>query len=255
MSSRLALALTSSLLWLLSVAPVHAQPAGLTVSAPVTDATGATFTLTWGGGAFPWSAGYSDGSSSQTGTGASPTTFRLPYHASGAAAPGWTCVGPSATPACAGITVPAKPVTPPQPPVTSTHVLEYDEPSTNACLQALLCPTCTPPAITCYTGGTVCAGCTIVAAPLNDLATIRAYWRIDGGAEQVTTYPASGLMGGQHRVQSLTVPATSGTLTVAYAAVDLVGNEGARSVTVSKTIGAAVPGAPTTKPTITIRYQ
>jgi hypothetical protein len=198
------------LLILAMVSVAAAQPASLAVSPPVTDATGATFTVTWpGGGMYNWVAGYGDGTVSRQGVSSSPAAVNLPYHPSGAAMVGYVCVST----ACAGLPVPAKPVAPPPPPpATTTHQLGYTEPATNA-------------------DGT----------PLTDLAQVCAYWRIDAGAETRTCYPAATLTGGTDRTQALTVAATSGTIAVAYAAVDLVGNEGVRTATVSKTIGGTKP--------------
>lgn len=195
----MALATAACGLWLLSgVAPASAQ---ITISAPTLDATGATYTMTWPGGSAAWAGGYSDGTSFQSGTQAPPLAFRLPYHPSGAA-PAWFCGAGS----CDAFTVPAKPV------ASSTHTVEYREPSTNA-----------------------------DATPLADLASIRAYWRLDNGAEQVTIFPVSGPTGGAQRQASLVVPAISGTLTVAVTAVDTSGNESARSTPASKVIGGGKP--------------
>jgi hypothetical protein len=109
--------------------------------------------------------------------------------------------------------VPAKPVgPPPPPPATTTHQLGYVEPTTSA-------------------DGT----------PLKDLAAVRAYYRINGGAETMVSFPASSLTGGANLTPTLTVTATSGTLTVAYAAVDLVGNESGRTAVLTKTIGGTKP--------------
>ena len=85
----------------------------------------------------------------------------MPYHASGAATTGWTCVLTS----CAPVPVPTKPAAPP--PGTTTHTLEYREPGTN-----------------------------VDGTPLIDLAEVRAYWRVDAGPETLMVYPATALTGG-----------------------------------------------------------
>jgi hypothetical protein len=60
------------------------------------------------------------------------------------------------------------------------------------------------------------------------LATLQLAYRINGGAEQLVTFPASGPAGGQARTQSFTVAASSGTLTGELWAVDTSGNPGLR---------------------------
>jgi hypothetical protein len=142
----------------------------------------------------------------------------MPYHASGAAAPGWICVSTS----CAGFTVPARPTTPP---ATTTHLFGYREPTTNA--DATL-------------------------SPLTDLAKMRVYYRCGSGAEAMAEFPASSPTGGADRDQSLTVPCTSGTITMQATAVDVGGLESARSGVATKVIGGSVPGPIPGTPTFTL---
>ena len=61
---------------------------------------------------------------------------------------------------------------------------------------------------------------------------------MDDGPETLVTLPASSIKGGLPRRFRLTVPATSGTLSVSVTAVDTSGNESARSAPATKTIGA-----------------
>ena len=212
--------------------PVAAQPdtippptpSALTVGAPALQLTAVVFKVTWdavldppGNLAVPiyrWSAGFNDGSSPLQGAVAGPVLMlSMPYHASGATS-GFVCVlaedaagnvSPGVT--CATFAIPAKPVPP-----TTAHTIEFREPTANA-------------------DGT----------PLKDLASIRLYWRVDGGPESVATYPASSPTGGAVRQLRLTVPATSGTLSVAVTVVDVSGNESARSAPAAKIIRPA-PG-------------
>jgi len=95
------------------------------------------------------------------------------------------------------------PTTPP----TTTHTVDYQEPTTKA-------------------DGT----------PLQGLKSIRLYWRVDAGPETVVTLPASSIKGGLGRRLRLTVPATSGVLSVTLTAVDMSGNESARTAPLTKTI-------------------
>jgi hypothetical protein len=158
---------------------------------------------------YRWTAGFNDGSGSMQGAVAGTVLrLRLPYHASGATS-GFVCVlaedasgkvSPGAT--CATIAMPAKPA-----PATTTHTIDYQEPSTKA-------------------DGT----------PLQGLASMRLYWRVDSGPETAVTLPASSTRGGLVRRLRLTVPATSGTLSVTLTAVDVSGNESTRSAPATKTI-------------------
>jgi hypothetical protein len=92
-------------------------------------------------------------------------------------------------------------------PPTTTHTIDYQEPTTKA-------------------DGT----------PLQGLKSIRLYWRVDDGPETVVTLPASSIKGGLLRRLRLTVPATSGILSVTFTAVDVSGNESVRTAPVTKTI-------------------
>ena len=98
---------------------------------------------------------------------------------------------------------------PPPAPRTTTHTVDYLEPTTRA-------------------DGT----------PLQGLKSILLYWRVDDGPETVVTLPASSIKGGLPRRLRLTVPATSGTLSVSVTAIDIAGNESARSPSVTKPISA-----------------
>jgi hypothetical protein len=93
------------------------------------------------------------------------------------------------------------------PPPTATHTIDYQEPTTKA-------------------DGT----------PLQGLKSIRLYWRMDDGPETIVTLPASSIKGGLVRRFRLTVPATSGILSVTLTAVDMSGNESARTAPLTKTI-------------------
>ena len=75
--------------------------------------------------------------------------------------------------------------------------------------------------------------------PLQALKSIRLYWQVDGGSETVVTLPASSSKGGLDRRLTFKVPATSGVLSVTLTAIDLLGNESARTVPVTKTIAPA----------------
>jgi hypothetical protein len=96
------------------------------------------------------------------------------------------------------------------PPSTTTHTVDYQEPTTKA-------------------DGT----------PLQGLKSIRLYWRVDDGPETLVTLPASSIKGGLVRRLVLTVPATSGILSVTLTAIDVAGNESARTAPVTKTIAPA----------------
>jgi len=93
------------------------------------------------------------------------------------------------------------------PPTTTTHTVDYREPTRKA-------------------DGT----------PLQGLKSIRLYWRVDDGPETIVTLPASSIKGGLDRRLRLTVPATSGILAVTLTAVDVSGNESSRTDTLTKTI-------------------
>jgi hypothetical protein len=213
---------------LLVAAPAAAQrdttpppsPAALSVGAPALEATGALFEVRWAAvldppanlpvGVYRWTAGLNDGSGpSQGAVAGTVLMLRMPYSPSGPTT-GFVCVlaedaagnaSPGVT--CATLAIPAKPV-----PKTTTHTIDYHEPTTKA-------------------DGT----------PLQGLASIRLYWRVDDGPESVVTLPASSIKGGLARRFRLTVPATSGTLSVTVTAVDTLGNESARSTPATKTIG------------------
>ena len=93
------------------------------------------------------------------------------------------------------------------PPPTTIHTIDYQEPTTK-----------------------------VDGTPLQGLKSIRLYWRVDGGVETVVTLPASSIKGGLLRRLLLTVPATSGILSVTLTAVDVAGNESARTAPVTKPI-------------------
>jgi hypothetical protein len=214
---------------LLMAAPAAAQrdtappppPAALKVGAPALEATDALFRVTWEAvldppanvpvPIFRWNAGFNDGSGPIQGAVEGTTLMlRMPYRESGQAA-GFVCVraedaagNVSAAVTCATLAIPAKPA-----PKTTTHTVDYQEPTTKA-------------------DGT----------PLEGLRSIRLYWRVDDGPETVVSLPASSIKGGLPRRFRLTVPATSGTLSVSVTAVDTSGNESARSAPATKTIGA-----------------
>lgn len=218
---------------LLVAAPAAAQrdttppppPGPLTVGIPALQPTGVLFTVTWEAVLDPpanvpvpvyrWTAGFSDGSEPIQGAAAGTVLkLRMPYHASGATS-GFVCVvaedaagNVGTRPTCATLAIPAKPSPP-----TTTHAIDYQEPATKA-------------------DGT----------PLQGLASIRLYWRVDDGPETAITLPASSIKGGSVRRFSLTVPATSGTLSVTLTAVDMAGNESARSAPATKTITPPTTG-------------
>ena len=194
-------------------------PPALTVSAPTLQATGVVFKVTWEGVLDPpgnqpvpiyrWSAGFTDGSGPIQGAVAAPVLMlSMPYHASGATT-GFVCVlaedaagNVSVGVTCATLAIPAA-----APPPTSTHTIEFREPTTRA-----------------------------DGKPLQGLTSIRVYWRVDTGPESVVTYPASSSTGGAARQLRLTVPATRGTLSVTITAVDAAGHESARSAPATKII-------------------
>jgi hypothetical protein len=72
--------------------------------------------------------------------------------------------------------------------------------------------------------------------PLQALKSIRLYWQVDGGPETVVTLPASSSKGGLDRRLTLKIPATSGVLSVTLTAIDILGNESARTAPLTKTI-------------------
>jgi hypothetical protein len=72
--------------------------------------------------------------------------------------------------------------------------------------------------------------------PLQALKSIRLYWQVDGGPETVVTLPASSSKGGLDRRLTFKVPATSGVLSVTLTAIDILGNESARTAPLTKTI-------------------
>jgi hypothetical protein len=190
----------------------------LTVGAPAAQPTGALFKVTWEAvldppasvpvAVYRWTAGFSDGSAPRQGAVADTVLMlRMPYHASGATS-GFVCVvgedatgnvSPRAT--CAALAIPATP--------TTTHKVDYSEPTTNSAGRPLR-------------GG--------------GLASVRLYWRVDDGPETVVTLPVSTPKGGLRRRFLLTIPATSGTLSITLTAVDVDGKESARTAPVTKTI-------------------
>ncbi len=222
-------AVLMGLVVLLLAAPAAAQrdtappppPAALRVGTPALEATEALFSVTWDVVLDPpanvpvpiyrWTAGFNDGSGPMQGAVEGTTlALRMPYRESGQTT-GFVCVlaedaagNVSAGVTCATLAIPARPA-----PKTTTHTVDYQEPTTRA-------------------DGT----------PLQGLRAIRLYWRVDDGPETVVTLPASSIKGGLLRRLRLTVPATSGTLSVSVTAVDIAGNESTRSAPVTKTIGA-----------------
>jgi hypothetical protein len=196
-------------------------PGPLTVGVPAWQPTAALFRVTWEAVLDPpdslavpvyrWTAGFNDGSGPMQGAVAGTVLMlRMPYPASGATS-GFVCVlaedaagnlSPGVT--CATLAIPAKP--------TTTHTIDYQEPTTKA-------------------DGT----------PLQGLASIRLYWRVDDGPETVVTLPASSIKGGLMRRFRLTVPATSGTLYVTLTAVDRSGNESAELTRDEVGVEAAAP--------------
>lgn len=197
----------------------------LTVGAPALQPAGALFNVTWEAvldppgnapvPAYRWTAGFDDGSGPLQGAVAGTTLMlRMPYHATGATS-AFVCVlaedaagHVSLNPTCATIAVPAKPT-----PATTTHTIDYLEPTTTA-----------------------------DGAPLQGLASIRLYWRVDDGPETMVTLPASSRKGGLERRFRLTVPATSGTLSVTVTAVDVAGTASARTAPATKVIGPSDGG-------------
>jgi len=218
----LALLLAASPVWAQSDITPPPPPDPLTVGKPALQSTGATFKVSWEAVLDPpanvpvpvyrWTAGFNDGSGPLQGAVASTVLMlRLPYHASGASS-GFVCVlaedaagNVSLGATCATLAIPARP--------TTTHTIDYREPTTKA-------------------DGT----------PLQGLASLRLYWRVDDGPETVVTLPASSPTGGLVRSFVLTVPATSGTLSVTLTAVDVSGNESARTAPTTKVIGPAAGG-------------
>jgi hypothetical protein len=218
-------AVVTVLAFLLVVSPAAAQPDGtpppppraLTVDAPALEATGALFKVSWetvldppGNQPVPvyrWTAGFNDGTAPTQGAVAGTVLMlRMPYHAGGAR-PGFVCVmsedaaaNVSVSVTCANVAIPARP--------SSKHTIDYLEPTATA-----------------------------DGKPIDDLAAIRLYWKIDDGAETMVTLPASSPKGGILRRFELTVPALSGTLSVTVSAIDTSGNESPRSAPVTKVFG------------------
>lgn len=230
----LILVLLASTAWAQDTQPPP-TPTNVVVGAGTPGLNVVTFPMTWdrmldppGNQPVPlytWVAGYSDG---QTATGTAPTnsmTLSMPYHLDGAAASGFVCIGSkdaagnvSPQNQCFPVPVPAKPTAPP---VSTLVTLEYNEPSTNACVPALPCP------------------------PLTDLRTTRAYYTLGTGAEQSQDFMVSSGTGGQHMTASFSVPVNTGTIVVALTALNSKGLESARSVSVSallNTLGAPGKG-------------
>jgi hypothetical protein len=219
-------AMCVALALLFAAVPATAQPdtqpppavRSLTVGTAVPQPTGALFKVTWEtvldppasvpAPVYRWTAGFNDGTEPLQGAVADTVLMlRLPYHASGATS-GFVCVlaqdgagnvSPSAT--CAALAIPATP--------TTTHKIDYSEPTTNAAGEPL--------------GG-------------GGLASIRLYWRVDDGPETVVTLPVSSPKGGLRRRFLLTIPATSGTLSITLTAVNTGGKESARTAPMTKTI-------------------
>jgi len=221
-------AMCVALALLFAAVPATAQPdtqpppvvRSLTVAAPAAQPTGVLFKVTWEtvldppagvpAPVYRWTAGFGDGTEPLQGAVADTVLMlRMPYHASGATT-GFVCVlaqdaagnvSPSAT--CAALTIPATP--------TTTHKVDYTEPTTNAAGQPL--------------GG-------------GGLASVRLYWRVDDGPETVVTLPVSSPKGGLRRRFLLTIPAISGTLSITLTAVNMGGKESARTAPMTKTITA-----------------
>ncbi len=103
-------------------------PGALSVTRTATDASGATFTISWtavgGATSYAWAAAFNDASAPQQGTVTTRSfQLRMPYHASGAAFGAQVCVRSvgttglqSTTQSCGAVPVPARPVAPPPPP-------------------------------------------------------------------------------------------------------------------------------------------
>ena len=72
--------------------------------------------------------------------------------------------------------------------------------------------------------------------PLQALKSIRLYWQVDGGPETVVTLPASSSKGGLDRRLTFKVSASTGLLSVTLTAIDILGNESARTAPLTKTI-------------------
>ena len=117
-----------------------APPAGSAPGAPgqvrapqtAADAGGVTFAVAWnpgsGAASYLYTAAFNDGSGPQQGTVTGRTVqLRMPYHASGAAAPGFVCVrsvsaggATSADAACTGLSIPARSTSTSPPPTVSS---------------------------------------------------------------------------------------------------------------------------------------
>jgi hypothetical protein len=194
---------------LAGLAMAQSSPPTVTVSAPIMAADGVIVTVTWPGATpFSWASAYSDSAFFQHGTGTSPLALTLPYRS--AATTAWICVATT----CQTFAVPARPAVVPEP---TTHVIGYTEPTTRDCGER-------PPPC--------------VATPLKDLVEMRIYWRVDGGPETMVSVPASGPTGGATREYTLTIPYTSGTLSVTITARTRDGQESRRTAPVTKVIGA-----------------
>ena len=98
-------------------------PGALTVTRTATDASGATFTVSWstvsGATSYRYVAAFNDGSATRQGTVTSRSfQLRMPYHVSGAAFGAAVCIrsvnaaGQSTDQSCGAVPVPARPVAP-----------------------------------------------------------------------------------------------------------------------------------------------
>jgi hypothetical protein len=208
-----------ALLLLLVPWPAAAQlPGTPTITFGTPAATTVPMTTTWtpvvGAPSYVVNGAFNDNTAFFSASGViSPLTRAMPYHSSGAAAPGWTCVKVTGATegACTGFTAPAKPAT--LPPVSTSHLVTFQEGTTN-----------------------------VDGTPLTTLASHRVYYQVDASPEQFVTVPASSPTGGQPRSMTLTIPFDSGTLSVNASSLNTQGAESGRSNTATK------PLKPPTKP-------
>jgi hypothetical protein len=197
------------------------NPGTPTIGTPVLGATTATFPVTWAASidqpsntpvpAYPYSAGYNDGSGLVMGmAGTTSINLVMPYHSSGLAAGAFFCVkaqdtagnlSPDPLGSCMGFTVPAKPVAPPPPPPADT----------------------TPPSIT--IASSVVAGRTLTLAGVaaDNVGVVRVTWSSSRGGSGVATGTTN---------WSASIPLRTGQNTVTVTAFDAAGNAGSVQVVV-----------------------
>lgn len=172
-----------------------------------------TLTITWVPSTAPdaihvVSGGYNDGLENFAVQATSPYSRKVAYHPSGSSFWYWACVvatlnGQQSGVSCNAVMLPSKPQ-------TSGKTVQFSvlEPTTKSS-----------------------------GAPLNDLQSVRIYYRVDTGTELSVTYPASSLSGGKSLSNTISVPSTAGTVTLVATALNTSGAESVRSNIATKVFG------------------